>query len=199
MPAVVSIGWYGALSAAAAAAALLALAEPLVPQGVPAATWAVMLSSGTLSFVGQMLNTMALQRLEAGPVQILATLEIVFSFVWQATFLGSSVRPRAALGALIIVSAAALIAIPKILSLRAPRAPAAVPDAETHAVDVDASEGIAMGRNEVRSRLALRLPGVSRSQQHVPLPVEPAAAGEAGHAEDEDGDERGPSDKAAHV
>jgi len=26
---------------------------------------------------------MALQRLEAGPVQVLGTLEIVFSFVWQ--------------------------------------------------------------------------------------------------------------------
>jgi len=46
---------------------------------------------------------MALQRLEAGPVQVLGTLEIVFSFVWQASFLHTPLSARSALGALTII------------------------------------------------------------------------------------------------
>ncbi|KAJ1632727.1 hypothetical protein T492DRAFT_986266, partial [Pavlovales sp. CCMP2436] len=78
------------------------LDERLVPPDVPN-SWCIMLWSASLSFLAQCLNTMALQRLEAGPVQVLGTLEIVFSFVWQASFLHTPLSARSALGALTII------------------------------------------------------------------------------------------------
>mmetsp|Transcript_15275 Transcript_15275/g.35536 ORF Transcript_15275/g.35536 Transcript_15275/m.35536 type:complete len:370 (+) Transcript_15275:111-1220(+) len=103
MPAVVSIGWYGFCLWSFALVAAVLLDERLVPPDVPNSAWCIMLGSASLSFLAQCLNTMALQRLEAGPVQVLGTLEIVFSFVWQASFLHTPLSARSALGALTII------------------------------------------------------------------------------------------------
>ncbi|KAG8464275.1 hypothetical protein KFE25_003338 [Diacronema lutheri] len=175
MPAIASIGWYGfALTALSATTAAL-LGEPLVPRGMGARLWLLVLGGAALSFVAQTLNTMALQRLEAGRVQVLGTLEICFSFAWQALFLHTPLSARSALGALAIISCAALAAAQGLLA-RQPDASESAAGARAADVARAASwkEGPADGAPDRRAPPPAR---------HAPLPVEQAP-------EDEDG-ERG--------
>lgn len=167
MPAVVSIGWYGAALLSAAVLAGAALGEPLAPTGAPPWLWALVLGSAALSFVAQAFNTMALQRLPAGPVQVLGTLEICFSFLWQTTFLRTPLSVRSALGALTIISCAALAAAQTLLAPRA--APELV---EVGGVAASWSDAAAAGGG-LRARSRLGRLWAPRGR-HEPLQVEPA-------------------------
>eukprot|EP00307_Rebecca_sp_RCC1486_P012859 CAMPEP_0119423218 /NCGR_PEP_ID=MMETSP1335-20130426/29789_1 /TAXON_ID=259385 /ORGANISM="Chrysoculter rhomboideus, Strain RCC1486" /LENGTH=157 /DNA_ID=CAMNT_0007448699 /DNA_START=62 /DNA_END=535 /DNA_ORIENTATION=+ len=88
----------------------------LAPAEVSDKSWVLMFSGAAVSFFAQTLVIMSLQRLEAGPVNVLATLEIVFSFTWQTTLLGTSSHLTSVLGVLVIVSCAILVSAQKMLS-----------------------------------------------------------------------------------
>lgn len=111
LPAVVSSGWYGFSLIATSLPWMAALGLEVAPRAAHARSWATILCSASVSFGAQVLLIMGLQRLEAGPGNVLATLEIVFSFTWQVTILGTASPPLAILGtAVIIVCAAAVSA-----------------------------------------------------------------------------------------
>jgi uncharacterized membrane protein len=189
----VTIGWYGFALWLGAALVGLGQAEPHLPPGISASLWALMLVSSALSFLGQMLMTIALQRLEAGPVQVLSTLEIVWSFIWQITFLHTSPSARSALGALTIISCAALVAVQKMVASRAAAAP--VPSAaggdEGAGADQELGEVGAAGQGADGEGVAMEYRARGHSMRalrdHMPLPVAPAPdtpmpAGEDGQA-----------------
>ena len=53
--------------------------------------WILAVSLAVLAFAGQSFFTQALKYEEAGPVSLIRTSEVIFTFIWQAIFL--SVAP----------------------------------------------------------------------------------------------------------
>lgn len=171
MPAVVTIGWYGASLFFASACAAIVQREPLVPEGIDPWLWLLVFSSATLSFGAQTFNTMALQRLAAGPVQVLGTLEICFSFVWQVTFLQTPLSARSAIGALTIISCAALAAAQTLLARPRPGGDESIRTASGLEVASWREDGGAADGRAAQSTLGRLWAPRGR---HAPLAVEPA-------------------------
>jgi len=76
--------------------------------------WGLLLCTSSLSYVAQLLMTMALQRVEAGPINVCSTLEMVFSFIFQVTLLSTRVDPQSVIGAVIIFAASVLVGLHRI-------------------------------------------------------------------------------------
>lgn len=56
---------------------------------VPESTehWALAIALGLLAFLGQSMFTMALKYEDAGPIALIRTSEVIFTFIWQIVFL----------------------------------------------------------------------------------------------------------------
>lgn len=110
VPAMVLIGVYGLMLAAGCAAASLANGTPLRPgEGIGGGVWVLMLASTVVAFFAQILVTLALQRVEAARVNVVAMIEIAFSFGWQASVLGRELRAVSLLGAFLVFASAAAV------------------------------------------------------------------------------------------
>jgi len=71
----------------------------------------LMLASGTLAFLGQILTTLALQMERAGPVTLIQTLKIIIAFAFQALFFDAAISTHSVVGGcLILLSSVVVVA-----------------------------------------------------------------------------------------
>lgn len=111
VPAVVSIMYYGVFLTALSLGVSICLSSPLAPQApVTARAWLEMLCGAVFSYYAQVLVTTSLQLCPASQVNVLGSLEIVFSFGLQVAFLhlvpglGSLAGAATVLGCAVLVS-----------------------------------------------------------------------------------------------
>lgn len=109
LPAVVSIGFYGLCLCLCSLVAVFSAGEEILPAGESARSWTLLLIGAVVSYFAQISVTIALQRLPAGPVNVVATSEVAFSCFWQATLLHTPLRFVSVLGAILIVASAAIV------------------------------------------------------------------------------------------
>lgn len=174
LPAVVLIFYYGLALALMACVWSAVRAEPILGSAnIEPRWWALLLLGAALSFVAQLLVTMALQRVEAGPINVCSTLEIVFSFAFQATLLATHIEMRAVLGALVIFAASALVGAQRVRADRVaaarPRAPSGLAAAPAAMGSADAPLG--------PSGVPPPLPPVAHGMESTPSAASLSAAG----------------------
>ncbi|CAL8110017.1 unnamed protein product [Orchesella dallaii] len=65
--------------------------------------WLLAFGLGALAFAGQSLFTLALKFEDAGPIALIRTCEVIFTFLWQIIFLGQLPDAFSIIGALLIL------------------------------------------------------------------------------------------------
>ncbi|RLN43832.1 hypothetical protein BBJ28_00006081 [Nothophytophthora sp. Chile5] len=77
------------------------------------AVWGAVIGSGVFTFVGQLLLTKGFQLEKAGIASVMRYLDVVFVFIWDYLLLGEHINYWSVVGAVIICSCAAVIALRK--------------------------------------------------------------------------------------
>jgi len=88
--------------------------SPVVPNGIW--VWIGLFGIGLLGFLGQVFKTQGLKWEKAGPGSMMRNLDLVFSFVFQATLLGEEIHVLSVFGASIVLIASICIGILKLRS-----------------------------------------------------------------------------------
>lgn len=112
-PAMVASGFAGATLVAISLPVVLVVGADFAPQSVDVWGWLMLVSGASVSFCGHAFLTSALFTLEAGVVNVLATLEVLFSFVWQLALLGMPSHPASIAGAAVIVVCSVSVGLSK--------------------------------------------------------------------------------------
>ncbi|ODN04298.1 Solute carrier family 35 member G1 [Orchesella cincta] len=77
--------------------------------------WLLAFGLGALAFAGQSLFTLALKFEDAGPVALIRTCEVIFTFLWQIMFLGQLPDAFSVIGAFLILLCVLLTTLRKLV------------------------------------------------------------------------------------
>jgi drug/metabolite transporter (DMT)-like permease len=122
MDSVALTAWLGVSMSAVGALLVYATDAPLAPAGARAADWAALLAAALVSLGANVLLNWGLQRIEAGPGNVIASLEVLFAYAYQLVLLRTPSSAVALVGTAVIVASALGATLTSCATSRAPRA-----------------------------------------------------------------------------